>query len=58
VKCWYIRLDGFPGHYIEAETKAKARWKDFRAAQEAGYFGRRDFRRYLASLVCVQEAYR
>jgi hypothetical protein len=39
-RCWMIRLDGFADHTVAAPSKAAARYRDWRAAREAGYFRR------------------
>ena len=49
MKRYLIQLDGFDTHERVAETAAKARYADFCAAKDAGYFtGRHGFRDYLA----------
>lgn len=46
---YLICLDGFDSHERVAASASKARYADFRAAQDAGYFtGRHGFREYLA----------
>ena len=37
VKRYYIEVRGFDGHYVEAETAGKARYRDFIAYEDAGY---------------------
>lgn len=45
---WTVYLNGFADHEISAPTKAKAKYKDWRAAEDAGYFrGSDGFWRYL-----------
>lgn len=51
MKRYIIGVTGFDTHERIAETAAKARYADFKAAREAGYFtGRHGFRDYLASV--------
>ncbi len=47
---------GFDAHLVEAQNAAKAKYIDFKAAREAGYFqGRDGFWRYLVNGVTVWE---
>lgn len=57
MKYWRVSLDGHPFDRVYAvETASKARWIDFKAAVEAGYFRRDGFRRYLKFGVKVRPA--
>lgn len=45
---WNVLLNGFADHEVSAPTMAKAKYIDWKAAREAGYFtGRDGFYRYL-----------
>lgn len=52
---WRIQIDGFDEQIQPANTKAQARWRNFRAGREAGYFSG-GFPAYLAQLSSVTEA--
>lgn len=46
-----VYLHGFSDHEIVAPTKAKAKYRDWRAAEDAGYFtGSDGFWRYLINV--------
>jgi hypothetical protein len=46
---YLINIDGFEPHERCAATASKARYEDFKAARDAGYFaGPSGFREYLA----------
>jgi hypothetical protein len=38
VRLYHVRVDGYCDFEYQAATPPQARWKAFRAAQEAGYF--------------------